>query len=72
MWTKVYMFVWVIVLFLGSIGKIQMVWDLADIMNALMAVPNIIAVFLLRKEIVKDTDYYLYKNHLDEKDPDLL
>lgn len=66
--TKIYMFIWIIVIFLGSIGKIQLVWDIADILNALMVIPNIIAVLLLRKEIVKDTDYYLYQNRLEEKD----
>jgi len=71
MWTKVYMLVWVVVLFLGAIGKIQMVWDIADILNALMVIPNAIAILLLNKEMIKDTDYYLYQNHLDEKDPEL-
>lgn len=70
--TRIYMFIWTIMLFLGSIGKIQMVWDIADILNILMVIPNVIAVFLLRKELVKDTDYYLYQNHLEKKDPDLL
>ena len=69
---KAYMFVWVIVIFLGSIGKIQVVWDIADILNALMVIPNIIAVLLLNKEIVKDTGYYLYGGHLEEEDKQIL
>ena len=70
--SKVYMIIWVIFIFLGSIGKIDLVWNLADVLNALMVIPNIIAVLLLTKEMEKDTNYYLYQNHLDEKDPDLL
>ena len=69
---KAYMIIWVIVIFLGSIGKIQVVWDLADTLNALMVIPNVIATVLLGNEMAKDTEYYLYQNHLDEKDPDLL
>ncbi|MBR2577750.1 MAG: sodium:alanine symporter family protein [Erysipelotrichaceae bacterium] len=70
--TKIYMFVWIIVIFLGSIGKIQVVWDIADILNALMVIPNIIAVLLLSKEMAKDTGYYLYQDHLEERDESLL
>ena len=69
--TKVYMLAWIIVIFLGSIGKIQVVWDIADILNALMVIPNIIAVILLSKEMAKDTDYYLYGNRLEERDESL-
>lgn len=65
---NIYMIVWVIMIVLGSIGKIQVVWDVADVLNALMVIPNIIAVLLLTKEMSLDTDYYLYQNHLEEKD----
>ena len=68
---KIYMAVWCVVIFLGSIGKIALVWDIADVLNALMVIPNIIATLLLSKQMAKDTDYYLYQNHLDEKDPEL-
>lgn len=69
--SKIYMLLWCIVIFIGSIGKIEVVWDIADILNALMVIPNVIAIILLRKEIVKDTNYYLYENHLEEQDPAL-
>ncbi len=68
---KLYLAVWVALIYVGSISANQLVWNIADIMNALMVIPNMIAVLLLTKEIVKDTDYYLYENHLDEKDPDM-
>ena len=69
--TKIYMVIWIIVIFLGSIGKIQIVWDIADVLNALMVIPNIIAVLLLSNEMAKDTKYYLYEDHLEEKDEEL-
>ena len=69
--TKIYMFIWIIVIVLGSIGKIQIVWDIADVLNALMVIPNIIAVLLLTKEMVRDTDHYLYEDRLEERDEEL-
>ena len=69
---KVYLFIWVVVIFLGTILDLKAVWNLADVLNALMVIPNVIAVLLLIKEIRKDTDYYLYQNHLDEEDKELL
>lgn len=68
---KIYMVIWCAVIFVGAIQKIQLVWDVADILNALMVIPNVIAVLLLRKELKKDTDYYLYQGHLEDEDPDL-
>ena len=40
--------------------------DIADILNALMAIPNLIAVLLLSPVIVKETKKYL--DDLDAKD----
>ena len=69
---KVYLFIWVIVIFVGSVMDLTAVWNLADVLNALMVIPNVIAVLLLIKEIKKDTNYYLYENHLDEVDKELI
>ena len=57
-----------IVLLAGSVISLDIVWSLADIFNALMAIPNLIAVICLSGVVVKDTRYYLYQNHLDEFD----
>ena len=40
--------------------------SISDTLNALMAVPNLLAVLLLSDTIGRDTRYYL--KHLDEKD----
>jgi AGCS family alanine or glycine:cation symporter len=42
-----YRYVWVLFVFLGSVVQLNLVWTIADIMNALMAVPNLIALLLL-------------------------
>lgn len=37
--------------FIGAIMKSDMVWELSDLFNGLMAVPNLTAVIILRKEV---------------------
>ena len=69
--TKVYLFVWIVVIFTGTIMDLTAVWNTADVLNALMVIPNVIAVLLLIKEIRKDTEYYLYEGHLEEIDSNL-
>jgi AGCS family alanine or glycine:cation symporter len=32
---------------LGSLGKLEAVWNLADTLNGLMAIPNLIALLFL-------------------------
>jgi AGCS family alanine or glycine:cation symporter len=60
-----YRTLYVIVTFMGSWLALGLVWDIADTLNALMCVPNIIAVLLLSGKIYKDTQYYL-DGRLDE------
>ena len=38
---------------LGSLSKVQMVWDLSDLFNGLMVIPNLIAVVALGGVVVK-------------------
>ena len=47
-------------------GPGVLVWNFSDIANALMAIPNLIAVLLLSGVIAAETKHYL--KHLDEKD----
>lgn len=50
----------------APVVALDVVWDIADILNALMAIPNLIAVLLLSPVIVKETKKYL--DDLDAKD----
>ncbi len=61
-----YRIVYVLVVFLGSIMSLAMVWSLADIFNALMAIPNLISLLMLSGVIAKETQHYLWNNHLDD------
>jgi AGCS family alanine or glycine:cation symporter len=63
-----YRIIYVIFTFLGTALTIDVVWDLADALNALMTIPNLIAILLLSPEIAKLTKYYVYDNHIDEVD----
>ncbi|MBQ2138154.1 MAG: alanine:cation symporter family protein, partial [Erysipelotrichaceae bacterium] len=68
---RYYQILWIIVIFVGAIVSEGAVWTLADILNAAMCIPNVIAVLLLRDQIAKETRYYLYEDHLEEIDPSL-
>ena len=64
---KPYRVVFVILVLVGSILKIDVVWTLADIFNGLMAVPNLIALLGLSGVIVKITkDYFENKKEIEE------
>lgn len=47
-----YRFLFLACIFVGAISNLRLIWGLSDILNALMAIPNIIAILLLRREIV--------------------
>lgn len=64
---KVYKVLWVICVFIGAISSIDVIWNFSDLMNGLMAIPNIIAVLLLNKVIESETKKYAGK-HLDDLD----
>ena len=64
---KWYRIVWVVLCFAGSVMSLDVVWNIADIMNALMAVPNLISLLLLSGVLARETDYYLWGNRLDEE-----
>ena len=53
---------------LGAIGVGDIAWAISDIANALMAIPNIVAVLLLSGLIAKETQHYVWDNNLDEVD----
>jgi len=56
-----------IAVFIGSVLKLDLVWEIADTMNALMALPNLIALFALSKIIKKVTEDYFASNYLNKK-----
>ncbi len=53
-----YRVIWVLIVLTGALTKIELVWIFADIMNGLMALPNLIALILLSGVIVHETKRY--------------
>lgn len=61
-----YRVLYVAVLVVAPVVALDLVWLVADVLNALMAIPNLIAILLLSPIIVKETKKYI--NNLDKKD----
>ena len=54
-----YRVVFSIVVFIGAVVKLELVWAFADIMNGLMAFPNLIGLLGLSRVVVEETKKYL-------------
>lgn len=67
-WVMPYRIAFVIVVFIGSVMQLDIVWNLADCMNALMAIPNLISLLALSGIIVHETRKYLWRGQLDKTD----
>ena len=57
-----YRLAFVVVVFLGSVMKAQLAWDISDTFNGLMMIPNLIGVLVLSPMVMKCT-----KNYVDRK-----
>lgn len=51
--------IWVVVVFVGAVARIDLVWTFSDIMNGLMAVPNLVSLLALSGVIAAETRLYL-------------
>ena len=58
---KIYRVVFVIFVAVGTFLKLETVWRLSDIMNGLMAFPNLVGLVGLSAIIVSETNKYFYK-----------
>ncbi len=54
-----YRVVFVGFVYIGAVSQLELVWDVSDTFNALMAIPNLIALILLSGTVLKITDNYL-------------
>ena len=64
-WTVYYRVLYIVAVFVGSIMNLSIVWNLADCMNALMAIPNLLSLLFLSGIIVHETRKYLWRDRLD-------
>lgn len=67
-----YRTVFLIFIFVGAIGGLELIWDIADTFNGLMAAPNLIALILLAGVMAKEKlDYFnQLRDRVDREDRD--
>ena len=72
-----YQIIFLCFVFFGALGAVgtgigpeltSLAWDFSDVMNGLMVVPNVIAIWALASVIVKDTNHYVWDDNINEKD----
>lgn len=61
-----YRIIYLITVYLGAIFSLDLVWNLGDIFNGLMAIPNLISLIFLSGIIVKETRKYLWNGNINE------
>lgn len=66
---KPYRILFTLGVFVGATASLPLVWDFSDAANALMAIPNLVALLLLSGVIVKETKEYLWEHNLDKDGP---
>jgi len=54
----VYRWLFVVFITVGAVGGLKVVWNIADIFNALMAIPNLIGLLLLSGVVARETNAY--------------
>jgi AGCS family alanine or glycine:cation symporter len=60
---KIYRVIFVIFVAIGTILKLETVWRVSDIMNGLMAFPNLVGLIGLSTIIARETNKYFYKKY---------
>jgi len=62
-----YKIAFVVLSFVGCVIALNTVWTIADILNGLMVIPNVIGVWLLSGHLMEDVHKYVH--NIDEVDP---
>ena len=66
---RYYRIAWVVMVAMGSVLSLNVVWNFADLMNAMMSLPNLVALVCLSGVVARETKYYLWEDRLDEEAP---
>ena len=67
-WVMGYRVLYITAVFIGSVMNLAVVWNFADCMNALMAIPNLLSLLFLSGVLIHETRKYLWKGRLDAID----
>lgn len=65
--TQIYRIAYIVFVVIGAGANLAIVWNLADCMNALMAIPNLISLILLSGVLVRETRRYLWEGSLEDE-----
>lgn len=57
--------IFTLVVLIGSVVSLDLIWNIADILNALMALPNLIALLGLSGVVVAETKKYLFSHNME-------
>jgi len=63
---KPYRYLFIIFIGVGALSKLELVWNISDVFNGLMALPNLIGLIFLTPVIVKETRHY-FKEYLKKQ-----
>jgi AGCS family alanine or glycine:cation symporter len=63
----IYRILWIPFIVIGSVGGLNVLWDLADTLNGLMAIPNLIGLVFLSPVVLKLTKEYFAKEKSTQK-----
>jgi AGCS family alanine or glycine:cation symporter len=63
-WDMIYKVIFSLLAIVGATGGLTLVWDVADTLNGLMAIPNLIALILLSKIVFTLTKEYLERGKI--------
>ena len=67
---KLYRLAYIVLVGLGSFLHLNLIWIIADIVNGLMAFPNLIALIGLRKVVIEETKDYFQRLKINHHDQD--
>jgi len=60
-----YRVLWLVFIYLGAVGSLHLIWDIADTLNGLMAIPNLVSV-LISIPLLRQ----LHKEFFDKREAD--
>ena len=67
---KLYRLAYIVLVGLGSFLHLNLIWIISDIVNGLMAFPNLIALIGLRKVVIEETKDYFQRLKINHHDQD--
>ena len=66
---RVYRVVFIVMVVVGAMLELETVWNFSDLMNGMMALPNLIGLLILSKVIKEETDRYFFHSIPSKKSP---